>query len=39
MALPAPDGNGTWYYQPGPDPQQGGVTTNGYPVNGMTQNG
>jgi hypothetical protein len=34
---PAPDGN--WYYQPGPDPQQGAMTTGGYPVNGMTLNG
>jgi hypothetical protein len=36
---PAPDGNGNWYYQPGPDPQQGRVTTDGYPVNGTTPNG
>ncbi len=36
---PASDGNGNWYYQPGPDAQQGGVSANGYPVNGTTMNG
>jgi len=32
---PPPNGNGTWYFQPGPDPQQGGAAAVGYPPNGM----
>jgi hypothetical protein len=34
---PAPDGSGTWYFQPGPDPA--GAAASGYQVSGMPQNG
>ena len=36
---PAPDGNGTWYYQPAFDPQRGGVAPGGFAGNGIAQNG
>jgi hypothetical protein len=34
---PAPDGSGTWYFQPGP--AQAGAAASGYQVGGMPQNG
>jgi hypothetical protein len=34
---PAPDSNGTWYFQPGAAPQ--GAAAGGYPANGMPQAG
>ena len=34
---PVPDGSGTWYFQPGPDPT--GAAASGYQVSGMPQNG